>query len=648
MAQASDIGKYVDVVITLVGNQINVNHCFITAFYHALGYGYSIKTAFELGLSEINLQGFSSVGRLRLITNFADAAHLPLVGVHQTQSTGETAAPIVLDGAKHDNNRLAMLQRVDKTWVEDVLEYSFQNKHQLTVRFDSWNDTLKNPWPNGVLPSHTLHQDFGDDDIQSIYDRSSGALLILGEPGAGKSTQLLLIAKVLIDRAYLDANLPIPVILHLGIWGENPMPLDDWLVAELREKYLIPAKVARSWVDDDLLLLLLDGLDEVDWSSRNECVRAINEFRDEHANSIVVCSRAAEYLAMDQKLRLNEAVFIRPLTTGQINHFIHESGLEATDIVELLEGDPDLAELAQTPLLLDILATSFRNVPTDLPESIGQRRDEVISAYVKSNYERRTGDQAYSIQQFDDWLNWLARNMNDHAQVSFLIEGLQPTWLVGTHLRWLYHVGVRLISCLMIFLVALFAGAFGDPFIQGTVSTSIVGAKVGLLLAGALLAGSIVRIYLPAIMSVAIAFFLTAGLTFFLPVLATERNLLASLVAGMVLGVSGGVAGVSIASTKSILIADKIGISIRKATWGLAGSIGLALFVVAADRLLSSNSLFDSLSLGLDVWIILAPTVKSRTCMYHAFALVCTTRSRLGCTTSCKSDDTHKGSQHGW
>jgi predicted NACHT family NTPase len=88
-------------------------------------------------------------------------------------------------------------------------------------------------------------------------------LLILGEPGAGKTTTLLELTRDLIARAEQDVNHLIPVVFNLSSWAVQRQKLADWLVEELKTKYDIPKEIRQDWVKKQQLLPLLDGLDEV-------------------------------------------------------------------------------------------------------------------------------------------------------------------------------------------------------------------------------------------------------------------------------------------------------------------------------------------------------------------------------------------------
>src|SRR5206468_231949 len=93
--------------------------------------------------------------------------------------------------------------------------------------------------------------------IVKVFDRMGGALLILGAPGAGKTTVLLELARDLIARAEQDEGHPIPVVFNLSSWATKRLPLKDWLVEELNRRYEVPRRVAQEWLEANSILPLL-------------------------------------------------------------------------------------------------------------------------------------------------------------------------------------------------------------------------------------------------------------------------------------------------------------------------------------------------------------------------------------------------------
>jgi predicted NACHT family NTPase len=69
-----------------------------------------------------------------------------------------------------------------------------------------------------------------------VYKQAGHGLLILGQPGAGKTTELLTLALALLDHAEQDAAHPLPVVLNLSSWQPKKLSLEHWL-----EKNCTPA-----------------------------------------------------------------------------------------------------------------------------------------------------------------------------------------------------------------------------------------------------------------------------------------------------------------------------------------------------------------------------------------------------------------------
>jgi hypothetical protein len=344
-------------------------------------------------------------------------------------------------------NRRTMLERVKSFWVQDVLEQSLHGATLLALRMEEQEDVVEHPWNQVLRPSPTKRALPPGEKIGEVFDEMGGALLILGEPGSGKTTMLLELARETIARAERDPEQPIPVVFNLSSWADKRRPLAEWLVDELSVKYIIPKKVARPWVEDDDLLLLLDGLDEVPLECREDCVRAINEFRLEHMVPVAVCSRAAEYHVLDTRLKLGGGILLQPLTPQQVEAYLVKAGPEFQVVSSLLERDEMLQELTRTPLMLGIIALTYQGTSaSDLGEfdTAEAHRKHIFDTYVQRMFERRGREPQYSSAQTLHWLSWLARLLTRHHQNQFYLEQLQPTWLPARGQHVLYVIGVSL------------------------------------------------------------------------------------------------------------------------------------------------------------------------------------------------------------
>jgi transcriptional regulator with XRE-family HTH domain len=333
-----------------------------------------------------------------------------------------------------DANRQRMLERVRHFWIKGLLEHSLQNATLLALELHEEPHLVENPWQLVVqeagaqasaLPPGT--------SITQVYDSSNGELLILGEPGAGKTTLLLELASALLERATQEEAHPIPVVFNLSSWAVKRQPLSLWLVEELIMKYQVPRQIGQAWIEQDELLLLLDGLDEVDVAAREECIVTLNSYRETHGLvPLVICCRKAEYLNQKTNLLLHSAIIVQPLTPQQIDAYLHNGGEKLARLHEVLTADSELQDLVKTPLMLSIFILTSQGEHADdlnFQGTLQEKRDHLFHMYVKRMFQRRGSQKPYTQEQTQVWLSWLAKHMKWHDQTVFYIDALQSDWL---------------------------------------------------------------------------------------------------------------------------------------------------------------------------------------------------------------------------
>jgi hypothetical protein len=352
-------------------------------------------------------------------------------------------------------NRRHMIQNVRDFWIKGILENAVlielgirqeqnavhNSDPEAVIKTEGFDDT--------ILASHT--------EIIDVFDTFNGKLLILGEPGGGKTTTLLKLARDLLNRAEIHAEHPIPVVFNLSSWAEEQKPFDAWLVQELRLRYQVPLRTAEGWIKDDDLLLLLDGLDEIDEASRDAFVLALNTYRENRSFvDVVVCSRASDYQALTQQLALNGAIVLQSLTDEQVDRYLTGLGPDLQGLLALLQKDETLQELSKSPLMLNIMTLVFRGADNrDLPSlALNEtRREQLFRIYVQRMLERRTDGRQYTEQDTQHYLSWLAQQMQKHGQTVFTLEALQPTWLERAGQRLGYALLVGLIHTVLFAVV---------------------------------------------------------------------------------------------------------------------------------------------------------------------------------------------------
>lgn len=361
-------------------------------------------------------------------------------------------------------NRERMLDKVNQYWVQGVLEQSLHGAALLALDLAQEPDAVTNPW-DAVLQ----HSQYGDyrlpsgTHVSDVFHDLNGQLLILGDPGSGKTTMLVELASELIDTAIDDSTQLIPVIFNLSSWADERKPISDWMVNELHTKYQTPRKTARRWVESEALLPMLDGLDEVDGRYRDACVLALNAYREEYPSSgLVVCSRVVDYQALSNRLKLNGAVVLQPLTGAQIDGYFEALGEPLAAVRSALRDDATFRELAQTPLMLSIMTLAYQGLPiSELPRliTLDAHRQFLFSLYVKRMFEWREATPAtHPAKTTIHYLSWLAGQLVRRKQTVFYIENLQLDWLDD----WTAEGIFRLVHPLVYGLgIALIAGVFG-------------------------------------------------------------------------------------------------------------------------------------------------------------------------------------------
>jgi hypothetical protein len=127
-------------------------------------------------------------------------------------------------------DRTRLLNRLQAHY-QQILAQSLQGAVQLELGLATWPAAVHNATllalrlpeqEEQVLPAHT--------SIVEVYEQAQHELLILGEPGSGKSTVLLELAHYLIEQAKADEMHPLPVILPLSSWANKCLPFQEWLI----------------------------------------------------------------------------------------------------------------------------------------------------------------------------------------------------------------------------------------------------------------------------------------------------------------------------------------------------------------------------------------------------------------------------------
>ncbi|MBD1853170.1 NACHT domain-containing protein [Cyanobacteria bacterium FACHB-502] len=384
-------------------------------------------------------------------------------------------------------NRHGLL-KVVRIEVEGRLQSAFHNRVRLILGKESLPAEVQRPWDQEVKDRNDTPITIeAGTSISSIFEQpaiAGGKLLILGNPGAGKTTMLLELAKELIDQAHDNSDSLMPVVLGLSSWQGPKQKFSDWILSQLKLKYNVREAIGQRWLETGQLLPLLDGLDEVAPESQVACIRAINQFRQEfEVNQVVVCSRIQEYRQLQTQLQLNAAVYLQPLNLQQIREYCLRA--VGPDLWNIVQADSNLLDLVKTPFFIGVMSVVWRTVLLSnwqQTQSTKEQRQLLLDAYIRQRLERIDTQQPERARR---WLAWLATNLQLHNQDEFFIEELHPSWLMERQLEKTYRIVVGLIvglTCGLLFgLVVVPPIGLVTGLILSVITSLLLGLCAGML-----------------------------------------------------------------------------------------------------------------------------------------------------------------------
>lgn len=281
-----------------------------------------------------------------------------------------------------------------------------------------------------------------------------GRLLVLGEPGSGKT---VLTVRLLLDlaekaRTASGERFRVPVRLSLPAFSETNARqagvrerLDAWVTEQLTVVYGVPRSAAEALVADGWILPIFDGLDEMDPGAAEprravEVITALNTAAGPRRWPVVVACRIANYRRMAREMPLQDAtaVTMEPLEVGQIVDWLSHRFPDPTQpdgtqtrwrpVLNLVRAHPSgrLAKFLSSPLNLYLAANVYRD-PATGPDPRELRKlseaelddflhDRLLAAVVEHNPS--PDGTRYRAEDIRIWLSTLANHlawMNVHG-----------------------------------------------------------------------------------------------------------------------------------------------------------------------------------------------------------------------------------------
>lgn len=221
--------------------------------------------------------------------------------------------------------------------------------------------------------------------------------VVLGDPGAGKSTTSSLIAINSVDTGDL---IPFIVVMKDVAFEAGGFSLLDHLDQTLRSKYQCPAtkRLIDQLLRDGRAFLVFDGLDELlDGHDRKGAVAVIEKIATLYPFAkILVTSRRIGYSIATLNQRIFDEYLIEGFESEQVKEYATkwfqlQERVEQDDVADLvddlMESSESIPDLRSNPLLLAficILYSGHRHIPRRRPQLYRKCIELVLSEWDKA------------------------------------------------------------------------------------------------------------------------------------------------------------------------------------------------------------------------------------------------------------------------
>ena len=257
-------------------------------------------------------------------------------------------------------------------------------------------------------------------------------LMILGKPGAGKTTFLKHLAIQCVEGTFKPELVPLFITLKDFSEAPGQPSLLDYLIRLFASYGVEPdtkvktgiltallggnATAVELFLNQGRVFVLLDGLDEVREADNRRVLQQIQDFTNQFRKNlfIITCRIAAKEYTFEQFTEVEIADF----DDQQIGTFTakwfqaKQDPVKAKTFMEKLKQEKGIRELATSPLLLTLLCSVFEEsatFPSNRSELYKEGLDVLLKKWdTKRNIER---DQAYkklSLKRKEDLLSQIA------------------------------------------------------------------------------------------------------------------------------------------------------------------------------------------------------------------------------------------------
>ncbi|HLO88337.1 MAG TPA: NACHT domain-containing NTPase [Nostocaceae cyanobacterium] len=247
-------------------------------------------------------------------------------------------------------------------------------------------------------------------------------LMILGKPGAGKTTFLKYLAMQCIEGKFQADHVPFFVTLKDFAEAENKPGLLKYISDDAFKHFSPKNKILKeqfiNYVDEVInhgkALILLDGLDEVRDEDNKRVLKEIRDFSERYLNNhfVTTCRIAAREYTFEKFTEVEVADFDDQQIETFANKWFKNKVVKPENFIKRIKENYRIKELATSPLLLTLLCLAFEE-SGDFPANRSELYKEGLDALLKK-WDAKRGiqrDQIYkklSVQRKEDLLSKIA------------------------------------------------------------------------------------------------------------------------------------------------------------------------------------------------------------------------------------------------
>jgi predicted NACHT family NTPase len=198
-------------------------------------------------------------------------------------------------------------------------------------------------------------------------------LMVLGKPGAGKTTFLKYLAIQCINRKFQENRIPFFIPLKQFAETRNQPELYEFIAQQLSNDAIKNTQIIQL-LESGKFLILLDGLDEVKEEDSNKVINQIKEFTERYSVNqfVITCRIASREYIFEKFTEVEVADFDDQQIKTFVTKWFTDKEPDAPErFIQQLESNNPIKELATNPLLLTLLCLEFEDsgdFPSDRAE----------------------------------------------------------------------------------------------------------------------------------------------------------------------------------------------------------------------------------------------------------------------------------------